>query len=562
MKGIQIQKRQRKILALILACVMLLSTVVVTGVVFKKSKADISNGVEINILHTNDIHGDGTNMAYIAKYKQETKNAILVDGGDATQGKSLATYTKGNALIQLMNKSGYDLSIFGNHEFDYGMEQLLKNVEAADFSFLAANVRKTNGDLLLKTEEENGGYKIIEKAGKKIGFFGISTTETAYKTNPDNVKDVTFEPEIESAQKVADELNDLGCDLVVGLMHVGIDKESDPKGTDMAEQLEGVDLLIDGHSHSDVEYTAKNGTLLVQAGTQIKKLGKVTVTFTDDGKELKPQLLTSEQFTEYGKDDEVDKLHEKLLKDIEPMQNTVIGNTKDDIIANKETENGKVIRIVRNQETPIGDMITDAMVKESSEILKNTQYKDLPVVALTNGGGIRDNIPAGDITNGQVFSTLPYGMYVKIVVATPDVLYKAMESGIACLELDENKEVTGFSGGFPQISGMRFEMDLSKKSFENDVCDGERVVALYIKNADGTETKLDRNDKTTKIALAANNFICAGGDGYTMLEGLETIGEGNTLDEILGDYIADLTEAGGGSFSYKFDGTRSVIVNK
>ena len=136
MKGIKISSK--KVFALVIACIMMLSICCSTLLFFNKSKADEkSDDVVINILHTNDIHGDGTNFSYIAKYKQETENAILVDGGDATQGKSLATYTKGDAIIQLMNKSGYDLSTFGNHEFDYGLDVLRNNIESAEFSFLA-----------------------------------------------------------------------------------------------------------------------------------------------------------------------------------------------------------------------------------------------------------------------------------------------------------------------------------------------------------------------------------------------------------------------------------------
>ncbi|MBE5934768.1 MAG: hypothetical protein E7262_03110 [Lachnospiraceae bacterium] len=490
------------------------------------------------------------------------ENGILVDAGDATQGKSLATCTQGNALIELMNSAGYSLSIFGNHEFDYGMDQLLKNIENAKFTFLAANVRKDNGDLLLKTEEENGGYKIIEVEGKKIGFFGISTTETAYKTNPNNVKGIKFEPEIESTQKVADELNGLGCDYVVGLMHVGIDKESNPKSTDIADAVTGVDVIIDGHSHSDLQYESKNGTKVVQAGTQIKKLGQITVTFAQDETKVETKLVTDEEFKKYGKKEEVESLYQKFTKELDEIYAEVVGNTATDIIANEVTDTGKVKRLVRNRETAIGDLVTDSMLWEAEKFLSKSEFKDLPLVAMTNGGGLRDDLKAGDITVGEVFAVTPYSMTLVVKEVTPNVLYEALESSISCLTLNENNEVSGYSGGFPQVSGMRYEMDLTKKAYEEGVCKGEKVVAVYYTNKDGKEQLLDRNDTTTKIALAANNFIYAGGDGYSMLSGMKPIVEGNVMDEILADYITKLTEESeNGSFTYVMDGNRSVEIN-
>ena len=556
-------KNSKKILALALAGVAMLSISISSVVFFNKSNANkLDDEVVINILHTNDIHGDATNISYVAKYKQETENAILVDGGDATQGKSLATYTKGDALIQLMNASKYDLSTFGNHEYDYGLEQLMTNVENAEFPFVAANVVKKSGGLLLETEEDNGGYKIIEKAGKKIGFFGLSTVETAYKTNPENVKDLTIEPEIETAKKVVDELEEQDCDLIVALVHMGIDKESNPKSTDLAEQVDGIDLVIDGHSHSDLQYEAKNGAKVVQAGTQIKKLGHVKVTFNEENEpELESKLLTLDEFSQYGKDEEVEKLYKKLTDKVTEALATVIGKTDKDILANETTADGKVKRLVRNRETAIGDLSADSMEWEAKRYLEKTEYNKLPVVVLNNGGGLRDDLKAGDITVGQVLGVCPYGMYVSMKVVTPDVIYKALEHGISSLTLDENNEVSGYAGCYPQVAGMRFEMDMKKTPYKAGENDGERVLAVYLTNEDGTETLLDRNDKETQVVLASNNFIIAGGDGYTMLGDLKGIGDANTLDEALGDYITKLTEEGGGSFTYEMDGNRSVEIN-
>jgi 2',3'-cyclic-nucleotide 2'-phosphodiesterase (5'-nucleotidase family) len=183
-------------------------------------------------------------------------------------------------------------------------------------------------------------------------------------------------------------------------------------------------------------------------------------------------------------------------------------------------------------------------------------------VAFANGGGVRANIPAGDITIGQVYNVLPFGNTLSVKIITPDVLYKALEFGISGLSLDENGKVTGLVGSYPQVSGMRFEMDLTKTAYAEGVTDGERITAVYLVNQDGTETKLERTDATTQIAFASNDFLIAGGDGFTMLTNLKHILVGNVLDEVLGDYITKLTEDNGGAFTYEMPGNRSVEINQ
>ena len=554
----------KKILALTLALSMAATLAVCNSSVntSKESAACVGNkDVVINILHTNDIHADVENLSYVAEYKDRTANAILVDGGDATQGQPLATYTKGESIIELMNAADYDLSAVGNHEFDYGSEQFLKNIKNAKFPFIAANIRDVDGSTFIESKKNNGAYTIIRKAGKRIGFFGITTKQTSYQTNPANIVGIEFEEELERAQEVADKLNNKGCDLVVGVVHVGDDKESNPTSIMMAEELEGVDVLIDGHSHSEIQYKAANGTYVVQTGTQLKNLGKVTVTFTNNDTYINTQLLNQEQYMVYGKDNKVDKLYTKATKKLEPILNQVVGKTETELVANEINEAGESVRLVRNRETSMGDLVADSMVWGAKDFLSSTSYNNLPVVAMTNGGGVRASIDAGDITIGEVFSVLPFGNTLSIKVATPDAIYKALEHSISALGLDANNNVDGFVGSYPQISGMRFEMDLTKTAYKEGVSDGERVVAVYLVNEDGSETLIKRNDTKTEIAFASNNFLIAGGDGYTMLADLKHIAEANVLDEVLADYITLLTEQAGGCFKYEMDGNRSVEIN-
>lgn len=557
--------KSKKSLVAILPLVIVLTIGISTTVVNSSRKSNAcfaSKEVEINILHTNDIHADVENLSYISQYKRETKNALWFDGGDATQGQPIATYTKGKAIVDMLNVAGLDAAAVGNHEFDYGKEQLLKNAKLAKFSFLAANVKNEKGKEFLKKWNKNGAYKVIKKAGKKIGIFGITTTETAYKTNPNNVKGLTFESEIESAQKTIDILKNKKCDLIVCLAHIGNDSTSKPTSIEFGNALNGCDLIIDGHSHTEIQEKLDNGTIVVQTGTQLKKLGLVNVVFTEEGKNIQTKLLTPEEYKLYGKDVRVIRKFNKYNEELQPILGTVIGKTATDLVANEILEDGSSVRVCRQKETSMGDLVADSNVWYAKNALQSTEYKDIPVIALANGGGVRANIKAGDITIGDVYNVLPFGNTLSVKVITPDVLYKTLEYSISGLILDEQGKVSGLVGSYPQVSGMRFEMDLKKEAYAEGKSDGKRIKAIYLVNEDGTETKLDRKDNKTQIAFVSNNFMIAGGDGFTMLTNLKHILEGNVLDEILADYIGELTEKSNGCFTYQMPGNRSVEVNQ
>ena len=554
------------VLSLTLVFVIGLSATMINST--KNSKACLDpDEVVINILHTNDIHADVENIEYIAKYKEETKNALWFDGGDSTQGQPLATYTKGKAVVDILNSAKLDAAAVGNHEFDYGKEQLLANAKMAKFPFLAANVKNEKGQPFLKKWNKNGAYTIIKKAGKKIGVFGITTTETSYKTNPQNVKGITFESEIESAQKTIDILKKAKCDLIVCLAHIGNDEGSKPTSVEFGNALNGCDLIIDGHSHTEIQQKLDNGTVLVQTGTQLKKLGFVSVVFTKDDnkkvvKKIDTKLLSQDEYQIYGKEVKVIRVFNKYTAELEPILGTVVGKTATDLIANEVLEDGSSIRICRQRETSMGDLVSDSNVWYAKNSLQSTEYKNLPVVALQNGGGVRANIKAGNITIGDVYNVLPFGNNISVKIITPDVLYKTLEYSISGLSLDSKGKISGLVGSYPQISGMRFEMNLKNEAYAEGKSAGKRITAIYLVDENGKETKLDRKDNNTQIAFASNNFLIAGGDGFTMLSGLKHILEGNVLDEILADYITELTEKSNGCFTYQMPGNRSVEVNQ
>jgi 2',3'-cyclic-nucleotide 2'-phosphodiesterase (5'-nucleotidase family) len=173
---------------------------------------------------------------------------------------------------------------------------------------------------------------------------------------------------------------------------------------------------------------------------------------------------------------------------------------------------------------------------------------------MTNGGSIKANIKSGEITVGDVYNVLPYGSSLAVKLVTPKKLYEVLEHSISELKLNKDStRIQNLSSLYPQISGMRFEMDLNKTK--------ERVINVYLKDKENSEILLDKFDDKTKIALVSNDFLISGGDGFDMLASGENIAEGNALDEIFASYITNLTDTAGGSFTYEMDGNRSVEIN-
>lgn len=506
----------------------------------------------VTIFHTNDMHGELENVSYVKALKDATENSILVDAGDSTQGTALTTYSDGAAAISLMNYAGYDGMVLGNHEFDYGVDTLMTNAKYAKFPVVAANVYNKEGlSLLAGVNNNNGQNFIIERAGKKIGFFGITTQETAYKSNPTGLDGTTFADVITTAQVQANMLKAEGCDLVVALAHVGVDESSNPTTEALAKAVSGIDIIIDGHSHTEYEEKV-NGIVIAQTGTKLANIGRIDITFKTNGsKKITNTLLNEETYQGLVTPDttcaSVYGLYTEMMK---PILDAVVGNTTEGLIA--YASDGQ--RVCRLEETIMGDIVADSMLEYGRKLVSESPNggADIPVVAMQNGGGVRANIDAGDITYGEIIDVLPYNNTLGARMVTPRQLYAVLENGVCTLTVDEKGFLGGLDGRYPQVAGMRMIINLAGQPYdpENPAAgEGNRVAAIYVQNANGTETLLDRNDTVTRMALVSNSFEISGGDGYTMLSDLPFIAESSKLDcDVLADYIRDRSVGGGFTF--------------
>lgn len=542
-------KKFKSFIALMLGVSMSMSAFTFTYV-----QADESR--QVVIYHTNDSHGylqgDGESIVGIdtvAALKESTPGSVLVDAGDATQGLPLASLSMGVDIIELMNLAGYDLMAAGNHEFDFGVDNFIENVKKAKFPVLSANTYKDGNILLGGIQEGNNGcHTIIESNGIKIGFFGLTTVQTATATNPEGTKGVEFRDEIECAKREIDELNDEGADVIIAVCHMG-NGDAPCTSTDLADAMTGeyqgeLDAIIDGHSHT-VENAVENDILIAQTGSGMGAVGKLTVDVSDEGVELTEERLTPADLTDVTPKAEVTEKLSEINESQQDLLNEPIGSTETTLWAGWIGD----VAPVRFVETNYGDFAADALRNAALNFLEDKGV-DMPVVAVENGGGIREAVPNGKITKGSLIATFPFSNTVYIKEVTPKILYEMME--VSGNLLDGQDPETGMllqmkiSGGFLQISGFNVVFDTESKD--------SRVISITL---EGEDEPLDRNDETTKIMLAGNNYILSGGSDYTMLADLPKYGEAGGEVEAIQGYLESVLENG---VLKGYEGTKNRII--
>ena len=477
------------------------------------------------ILHSNDVHGAIKGYANIAalkaEYEAEGATVILVDAGDYSQGTTYVSSTKGLDAVKMMNVAGYDFATLGNHEFDYGYEQLKSNMSEAHFKVLCANVLDAEGNSIFDATA------IKEVNGVKIGFFGLETPETQTKANPALIKGLQFlggEKMYECAQAQVAALKDAGADIIVCLAHLGIDGESEPnRSVDLFAKVEGIDFIIDGHSHSVME-KGPSDEPIQSTGTQFKNIGVIVIDNATKTIESNKLVAVTE---ESAKDKAVEVAAADIIERITAEYGAVFAKSEVELNGDKAPGN-------RNMETNLGDLITDSMMWQ---ILKDADSLAVPaenIVAVTNGGGIRAWIHKGEITKNDVFTVLPFGNTLTVIYVKGADLLEALEASTYC--------TPAAVGGFPQIAGMKItvvtkaQYDANEETYPGSTYHGPKSInRVTIDEVNGKPF-----DPNATYAVATNNFIAAGGDTYYAFARSEgSIDTGYTLDTILMDYIKE-----------------------
>lgn len=473
------------------------------------------------ILHTNDVHGAVEGYAYIAQLKAdyEAKGAevILVDAGDYSQGEVYVSDTKGLDAVEMMNAAGYDVVSLGNHEFDYGFDQLKSNMSKAKFKVLCADVFNADGTPIF-----DANYTYTTKSGVKIGFFGMETPETQTKANPALIKGLTFATGDAFTKAAADQVAALkDDDIVICVSHLGVDAESKPyRSTDLYAAVKGIDFIIDAHSHT-VMIKGENGEPIQSTGTKFANIGVIVI--DDATKKIESNSLF-EIKEDTAKDATVAAAAQKIIDRIDKEYGAVFAKSEVELNGAK-APNGN-----RDSETNNGDLITDAMLWKVMQNKEGLTVDADHVVAITNGGGIRDYIKVGDVTKKDIKTVLPFGNTVAVIYVTGAELLEALEASTYSLPV----------GGFPQVCGISYTIstavayDANAETYPSSTYYGPKTInRVSINSINGKEFKVDDT-----YAVVTNNFVADGGDTYyAFAAATSKFDTGMTLDVAVMEYI-------------------------
>ena len=529
-------KHMKKLLSLLLVLCLVLS---LSCTAFAAGAEKPLDGKTV-ILHSNDVHGAidlyAAMAALKADYEAQGAEVILADAGDYSQGTVYVSVNKGADAVTMMNATGYDVVTLGNHEFDYGYAQLVENMKAAKFQVLCADVLGADGKTIYDANT------IIEKGGVKIGFFGLETPEAQTKANPKLIQGLKFLAGADgkelyncAAEQVAD-LKAKGADLVVCLAHLGVDESSEPYTSyDLAKNVQGIDFIIDGHSHS-VMTAGPNGEPIQSTGTAFANIGVITI--DNATKKIESNELKAIWHTEKNADGKsvtvVDykTRDEKVAAAAKAIIDPIDKAYGEKFAVSEVALNGaKAPNGNRDSETNLGDLITDAMLWKVLADAEITVPEE-NVVAITNGGGIRASIGVGDVTKKDINTVLPFGNTLAVVYVKGSELLEALEASTYCTPES--------IGGFPQVAGMQFTVatyetyDKNDESYPNSTYYGPKTInRVTIGSINGKDF-----DPEATYAVITNNFVAGGGDTYyAFAAATNQFDTGLPLDEVVMEYI-------------------------
>ena len=492
---------------------------------------------ELNILHINDFHSriesinkfdstcsaeeEGKKECFGGAARLKTaidqrraalngKNTLLLNAGDNFQGSLFYTTYKGAVEAEMLNDMKFDVMTVGNHEFDDSEDGLATFLDKVQFPVISANVLAGDGS---KLGDRIKPSLVLEVGGQKIGIVGAVTNDTEELSSPG--PKVMIADDVQTITAAVEDLKKQGINKIIALTHVGY-----PRDLAAIAKIPDVDVVVGGHSHSLLSNTDPKAegpyptmvdnpggykVPVVQAASYSKYLGDLVVTFDDNGvvKDAKGDpILIDFSFTP---DPSLTARIAELAKPIEELRKKVIGSSEAPIQGDRT--------VCRVEECSMGNLVADAMLDRGKSQGMS--------VAIQNGGGLRASIDAGDVTQGEVITVLPFQNTLATFQLTGADIRKALENGLSQIEQG--------AGRFPQVSGLKYTFDKTKPA-------GSRLVSVEAKEGDAYVVL----DDAKTYGVVTNNFMRAGGDGYSIFEtaGKNAYDFGPDLADVTAEYLA------------------------
>ena len=531
------QKRRLWVGAICVLALVFSSTAMAFGA--QEQETTATSAAKAVIYYTNDIHGAYENMAKI-KPLVDRDNALLVDAGDAIQGSLATTLTDGQAMVDVMEAMGYDINVPGNHEFDFGMDRFLGIAENSGLNYICANFFDSSGETPRRIFD---GYRIIDLDGDpatdddQVAFIGVSTPYTLSSSTPvyfqddrgnwiyDFGGDGTGETLNKMVQSNIDEATAQGADYIIAVAHLGEEETVENYSSrDVIVNTCGLDAVIDGHSHTVMPQETvpdKDGhpVLLTQTGTKLEYVGRLEI--AEDGT-MSSRLIPVADLEEI--DPQVQAEVDRISDEIRGVSEKVVAYSEVDLMINDPATG---LRRIRSGETNLGDLVADAY----RQVLNAD-------VAMVNGGGVRSDLKAGEITNGQIINIHPFGNGMCTARVTGQQLLDVLEYGAMFFP--------GENGSFMQVSGITYEihsyLPTSVRIDDNGLylgVDGEYRVKNVMVN--GQPLDLDG-----QYILGSHNYLLKSG-AFSMFDDAELLQDEVMLDSQL--LIAFITDHLGGTIA-------------
>ncbi|WP_066916154.1 5'-nucleotidase C-terminal domain-containing protein [Streptococcus sp. DD12] len=499
----------------------------------------------VTVLHTNDVHGrmleDSNNgvigdarLSGIVNASRAQGTTLVFDSGDSFQGLPISNSTEGEDMAKVMNAIGYDAMTVGNHEFDFGLDQLRQLSTQINFPIITSNVY-VNGVRLFQPST------IVDKTpgndGDEVVVIGVTTPETATKTHPRNLPGVTFTDPITEVKAVVDQMESNaraeGKDYktYIILSHLGVDTTTpvEWRGSTLAEALSNYAplkdkrvLVLDGHSHTLLTASYGDNVTYNQTGSYLNNVGRVV--FNAD-RVLSQGAISAKEAQNYPINPAVQEMLDAFKAQYEADSSKVV-------IANSPVKLSGDRMDVRVRETNLGNVVADALLDYGQ-----SGFTHKSNLAVTNGGGLRETIAKDKpVTKGDIIAVLPFGNSVAQIQVTGQNIYDMFAKSLGSILqvdsqgqtiLDENGQpLMEPNGGFLQTAGARVYYDTSLPA-------ANRILSIAIWDPETDQYKPLVLGQT--YYLVTNDFLAAGGDGYTMLGGPRE--EGPSMDSVFADYL-------------------------